>query len=77
MQTNAEEMSIKMINKQLFNLENNKVASEYPEGKKNWGKRIVIRKIAREVDVEYVYDDQGNPINFLEWEFHNKYIKYK
>lgn len=37
----------------------------------------MIRKIAREVGVEYVYGEDGEPIRFDEWEYQNKYIDFK
>lgn len=37
----------------------------------------MIRKIAREVGIEYVYDHQGNPVKFEDWEYQNKYIDFR
>lgn len=62
----------------MKNVERVNVNNKYPIGdQKNQGKRIVIRKIAREVGIEYVYDEEGQPIRFEEWEYQNKYINYR
>ena len=66
------------LNTYLTHIERMNAANKYTvPNQKNRGKRIVIRKIAREVGIEYVYDDNGNPIKFEEWEYQNKYINFK
>lgn len=57
--------------------EQSKVKSMAYDQQTNYGNRIVIRKIARDMQSQYIQDENGEQISFEEWEFKNKFIDYK
>lgn len=62
---------------QLKKIEQDKVKQKFYDSSPNYGNRIVIRKIARDMQSQYMEDENGNHISFEEWEYKNKFIDYK
>jgi len=70
-------MEINQINKHLADCEQENALTRAYDSRPNRGKRIVLRKIAREVGIQHVEDEHGNQVEFGEWEYRNKYLDHK
>lgn len=61
----------------LKDKEQEKVKKMAYDRETNYGNRIVIRKIARDMQSQFIQDENGEQISFEEWEYKNKFIDYK